>query len=850
MPVVRVRLTGSQDAVASLLKAVEGIEGLQHMEEVGDLEPHMRDDSSSAGLTDDEGADFHDLKLHFDSPAEARPRARSARGGLALERRGSGICGAVLSGKPGPCARARSAHGASGETGSALQVSAMRNSRSDSAVPGSADIEMDVAAVGLVYVTDIETGIRRRRQGSAFAYRRDDDTEVTDPRTLQRIAKLAIPPAYEDVWICALSNGHLQATGYDARRRKQYRYHARWHSLRDHGKFDRVIEFGDALPRLRRRLRADLAQRGLSRDKVLALLVTVMSQTLIRVGNDRYLRDNGSYGLTTLRNRHVRPLRGRLKFQFRGKSGQEREVELDDRRLIRLVRRIQQLPGQRLFQYIDDDGAVHAIDSGLVNDYLREAIGGSFSAKDFRTFGATVRAAGLLACTPLPEAESAQRSAVAAVVKEVAAALGNTPAVCRGSYIHPGLLEGWLDGSLQAAISAQAPAIRGRSSAGRSPSSAPGRSARGLHARGRAAAELHGGIARRLRRGYAWLFRLSGAAPVIVQLGGSSGRPAAGRCYSVVPACQSPPSHAMTTLAPYPIGTPAQPWAEADVATWRARQTPAAQLRRRTCWAGSRPALALRRGAVRPPGLRARRVSAVGHQEPRLARRAALRAGYRWRARLRDQRRARRAAVRRRAGGRVCGSRQSAGRAVRQPVGLRAHPSLEPERARPEPLVPRQQPGAGIGGADATWSRRCAIACSCTSTCTKPPTATNPNSAPRWRRATASRIVPGEIPDGFYLVDDSEHPQPEFQQAIIAAVAKVTHIAPADAQRRDHRLAAWSRRASSSTRSRRSACAPASPTHATRRPPRSIPTARARPPEQCNAAQVAAVCAAIDFALR
>lgn len=321
--------------------------------------------------------------------------------------------------------------------------------------PDAGKDEPNVAAAGLVYVTDTEAGIRRYRRGKGFVYRFQDKNRVSDARTLDRIAKLAIPPAYDDVWICIRPNGHLQATGYDARRRKQYRYHERWRTLRDHGKFDRVIEFGNVLPRLRRRLRADLAQRGLSKDKVLALLLTVMARTLIRVGNDRYSRENGSFGLTTLRNRHVHPFRGRLQFQFRGKSGQLRELQLDDQRLARLVRRIQQLPGQRLFQYADDDGEAHAVDSGLLNDYLREATGGSFSAKDFRTFGATVHAASVLARTPVPETDTAQRAALAAVVKEVATMLGNTPAVCRASYIHPDLFSGWLDGSLRAAISEQ-----------------------------------------------------------------------------------------------------------------------------------------------------------------------------------------------------------------------------------------------------------------------------------------------------------------------------------------------------------------------------------------------------------
>jgi DNA topoisomerase IB len=319
-------------------------------------------------------------------------------------------------------------------------------------------LRREVRAAGLVYVHDDQPGIRRQRCGKGFSYRDTDGRCIRDEEHLQRIRALAIPPAYVDVWICANPRGHLQATGRDARQRKQYRYHAQWRALRDHGKFDRVLAFGAALPALRRRVRRDLARPGLPREKVLALVVRLLDDTLIRIGNEGYARDNQSYGLTTLRSRHVRAERGRLRFAFRGKSGQEQEVELSDRRLARIVRRVQQLPGQRLFQYLDDDGQRQPIDSGEVNEYLREVCGETFSAKDFRTWGGTVNAAGVLARTPLPQtgAEQALRSTLAAAVKEVAAILGNTPAVCRASYIHPLILQGWQDGSLQRAI---APAV-------------------------------------------------------------------------------------------------------------------------------------------------------------------------------------------------------------------------------------------------------------------------------------------------------------------------------------------------------------------------------------------------------
>ena len=308
-------------------------------------------------------------------------------------------------------------------------------------------------AVGLVYVTDAKPGIHRRRHGKNFIYYGSNGRQITDSKELQRIRSLAIPPAYSDVWICTDACGHLQATGRDARGRKQYRYHKRWRALRDHGKFDRVEMLGSQLRNLRRHIRSDLAMPGLPREKVLALIVRLLDETLIRVGNERYTRDNRSYGLTTLRSKHVRALHGRLRFAFRGKSGQQREAELSNKRLARIVRRMQQLPGERLFQYLDDDGQRQPVDSGQVNDYLRLVCGDDFSVKDFRTWGGTAHAAAVLARTPLPEGDRTQRTALTSAIKEVAAFLGNTPAVCRSSYIHPQIIEGWLTGSLHRAIS-------------------------------------------------------------------------------------------------------------------------------------------------------------------------------------------------------------------------------------------------------------------------------------------------------------------------------------------------------------------------------------------------------------
>ncbi|TMG87931.1 MAG: DNA topoisomerase IB [Betaproteobacteria bacterium] len=287
-------------------------------------------------------------------------------------------------------------------------------------------VEM-AAAAGLVYVSDAEPGIRRERNGEQFIYFRPNRRRMTKAGELERIARLAIPPAYDDVWICMHPRGHLQATGRDARRRKQYRYHPEWRTIRDGAKFGSMAEFGEALSRLRARVRRDLAQPGLPRDKVLAVVVSLL---------DRFIRA------------------GRLLFRFRGKGGAEHEVVVDDERLARIVRRCQQLPGQQLFQYVDDAGQRRGIDSGQVNEYLRDAMGADFTAKDFRTWSATVRAIALLRATPLPEerSERALNACIVAVVKTIAAELRNTPAVCRKSYINPCVFEAWRSGELHAAI--------------------------------------------------------------------------------------------------------------------------------------------------------------------------------------------------------------------------------------------------------------------------------------------------------------------------------------------------------------------------------------------------------------
>ena len=302
---------------------------------------------------------------------------------------------------------------------------------------------------GLVYVSDEEPGFRRLRAGKGFRYLTPGNRRLAAPKELKRILSLAIPPAYRDVWICTRARGHLQATGRDARGRKQYRYHPQWREVRDGAKFERMVAFGDALPRLRRRLKSDLALPGLRREKVLAVIVSLLDATRIRIGNAEYARTNKSFGLTTLRNRHVSFIRdGRAVLNFRGKGGVQHDIVIDDRRIAQIMRKCQELPGQHLFQYIADEGHRCPVDSGAVNEYLHETMGGDFTAKDFRTWGATLHAITLLACTPLPDnlSERACKRGISLVVKQVAERLRNTPAVCRKSYIDPTIFDTWRSG--------------------------------------------------------------------------------------------------------------------------------------------------------------------------------------------------------------------------------------------------------------------------------------------------------------------------------------------------------------------------------------------------------------------
>jgi DNA topoisomerase-1 len=308
--------------------------------------------------------------------------------------------------------------------------------------------ETSPVPAGMSYVNDDDPGLTRVATKTGFAYRDAQGRAVRDPRILARIKTLVIPPAWTDVWICPSSRGHIQATGRDQKGRKQYRYHPDYRQGRDGSKYGRMIAFGRALPRLRARIEADLAKRGLPREKVLAAVARLMELTLIRIGNEEYARANKSFGLTTLRDRHAAVTSSGARFEFRGKSGKVHATGFRDRRLARIVKACQDLPGQRLFQYMDEDGHRRAVESADVNAYIREALGEDFSAKDFRTWAGTLAAArGLAAHPKASDAAEAKRN-VTTCVKAVARLLGNTAAVCRGSYIHPLVLEAYERGTL------------------------------------------------------------------------------------------------------------------------------------------------------------------------------------------------------------------------------------------------------------------------------------------------------------------------------------------------------------------------------------------------------------------
>lgn len=301
--------------------------------------------------------------------------------------------------------------------------------------------DQPVVPDGLSYCADEAPGLRRLKSGKGFRYLDRNEKPITDEKTLARIQSLGIPPAWTDVWICPRANGHIQATGRDDAGRKQYRYHNDWSTARSGNKFDRVCGFGRALPRLRKQVEADLAKRGVTRDKVLATTVSLLELTLIRVGNREYARKNKSFGLTTLNKRHIEVDGSALRFHFRGKSGKDHAVSVRDQRLARVLRSLQELPGQQVFKYRDADGDLCPVTSDEVNGYIRQAMGEDFSAKDFRTWAGTVSAARALRDMDPPETKTQAKGRVTTCVKAVAGLLGNTPTVCRASYIHPKVFE-------------------------------------------------------------------------------------------------------------------------------------------------------------------------------------------------------------------------------------------------------------------------------------------------------------------------------------------------------------------------------------------------------------------------
>jgi DNA topoisomerase I len=321
-------------------------------------------------------------------------------------------------------------------------------------LPPEAALDPALAAkqARLRYVSDAKPGITRHQAKNGFDYRLPDGALVRDIDTLKRIRLLVIPPAWTDVWICLDANGHLQASGRDQRGRKQYRYHPRWRDVRDEAKYGKMLVFARVLPLIRERVDADLKRRGLPRERVLAAIVRLMELTLFRIGNSEYARTNKSFGLTTLRDRHVAIEGSRIHIGFRGKSGVHHETDINDRRLARIVKECRDLPGYELFQYLDEEGERRTVDSADVNDYLREITGEDITAKDFRTWAATHLAAEALREFELFDTEAKRKKAIVGAVQKVAKHLGNTPAICKKCYIHPAILDGYLDGSLLKAL--------------------------------------------------------------------------------------------------------------------------------------------------------------------------------------------------------------------------------------------------------------------------------------------------------------------------------------------------------------------------------------------------------------
>ena len=316
----------------------------------------------------------------------------------------------------------------------------------------AADPASSARAAGLRYVSDRRPGIRRERVGDGFRYRDPNGRVIDDLGELARIKALAIPPAWTDVWICPNPRGHMQATARDAKGRKQYRYHPRWRAVRDETKFDRMLAFAHALPAIRERVERDLGLRGIPKEKVLATVVRLLETTRIRVGNEEYARENQHFGLTTMRSQHVNVQGTTLQFHFVGKSGKEHRIGVRDRRLATIVRRCQELPGHELFQFVDEAGNRHSVESADVNAYLQEISGQEFTAKDFRTWAGTVLTAQVLQAAEAFDGETQAKKNVLRAIESVAQQLGNTPTVCRQCYVHPGVIDAYMDGSLLAGV--------------------------------------------------------------------------------------------------------------------------------------------------------------------------------------------------------------------------------------------------------------------------------------------------------------------------------------------------------------------------------------------------------------
>ena len=312
----------------------------------------------------------------------------------------------------------------------------------------TAEVAASIAEEGLRYVSDTSPGYRRKRSGTSFSYFDKDGARITNKDIVRRIKSIGIPPAYESVWICPSPNGHIQATGLDARGRKQYRYHPKWRELRDQNKYEHIMKFAAILPLLRRRVAADMKRQGLAREKILATVVSLLEKTLIRVGNAEYASHNKSYGLTTMRRKHVAISGDTLRFEFTGKSGKQWKLKVADKRIAAILKRCADIPGHELFKYLDDDGKPHTVDSGDVNAYIKELTAQDFTAKDFRTWAGTVLAALALSEFEKYDNQTQAKRNVVAAIEDVAKQLGNTPAICRKCYIHPEVLSAYMSGDL------------------------------------------------------------------------------------------------------------------------------------------------------------------------------------------------------------------------------------------------------------------------------------------------------------------------------------------------------------------------------------------------------------------